>query len=145
MSLYLEATRPVLFECENSDYAYFGLGSSTLFSSATNTYWVTAKHVIENQGQDIHSVRVFSSEGSRQSIPFDALVNIEEDPDDSDYADLYIAQVNNTEFQSIGDAILTGQRVEDGLLHSSNLCIGDEIFVVGFPGESRAVDRKSVV
>jgi hypothetical protein len=140
MSLYLEATRPVLFESEEGDYAYFGLGSSALFSSVANIYWVTAKHVIENQRQDIRSVRVFPSEGSRCSIPFKALLKIEEDPNDSDYADLFIAQVNNAEFQNSGDTILTAQRVEDGLLPSSKLCVGDELFVVGFPGESRAVD-----
>jgi len=140
MSLYLEATRPVLFEIEDGDYAYFGLGSSALFSSAANIYWVTAKHVIENQRQDINSVRVFPSESSRRSIPFEVLLKIEEDPNDSDYADLFIAQVNNAEFQISGDAIITAQRFDDGLLPSSKLCFGDELFVVGFPGASRAID-----
>lgn len=140
MNLHHEAARPILFEMVDSEYSYFGLGSSVLLSTSNQCYWVTARHVMENQGQDAETLRIYPSEASRSSIPFNFFLNIEREPQDPDFSDLYILQVDGRAFNDTGDAILTAQRVEDGLLNPATLRVGDELIVVGYPEESRAVD-----
>jgi len=50
MSLFEEASRPVIYEEDNSDLSYWGKGSSFLIANSHNYYWVTASHVLENMG-----------------------------------------------------------------------------------------------
>ncbi|MGJ8670333.1 MAG: hypothetical protein ACSHXK_12645 [Oceanococcus sp.] len=143
MSLFLEATRPVLFEADDEDYPYFGVGSSVLLSTERNFYLATAYHVMENQKESANSLRVFPNEASRASIPFQALVKITPDPDDTDFADLYILQIAMDVFAQSGDEPLTAQRVEDGFMNPSALGGGTELIIVGFPEVGRSVDYES--
>lgn len=67
--------------------------------------------MITDQKQSPSGLRIFPIEGSRMSIPFSTLINIEENSENTDYSDLYILQVHSEDFQKNGDATLTAQRV----------------------------------
>lgn len=140
MSAFLEAVRPVLFESDDADYPYFGMGSSVLLSTSRNLYWVTAKHVMHNQHGSAETLRVFATENSRMSIPFNLSVKIVGQSEDSLLTDLYILRATLAEFATSGDAAASSQRIEDGLLEMAALKQGDELLVAGYPNDHRAVN-----
>ncbi|RXE48807.1 trypsin-like peptidase domain-containing protein [Chromohalobacter israelensis] len=136
-----EVCRPVLFEQEDSEYPYWGKGSSVLVANSSYYYWVTAAHVIDKMGGSADSLRIFSSESSRVSLPYNQQYRIEDDGGQpEDYRDLFVLRVDLEEFASTGDAPLTAQDVEQGAMPAEELSEGTRLLVVGYPSESRAVD-----
>ncbi len=126
-----EACRPVLFEQEDSEYTYWGKGSSVLLASSEYYYWVTAAHVIENMGGSTDSLRIFPSENSRVSLPYNKQYRIEtEDGQSEDYRDLLVLRVDLDEFARNSDAPLTAQDLELGALPAEELSEGARLLVV---------------
>jgi hypothetical protein len=136
--------RPVLFEQENPDFPYWGKGSSFLLANSNHYYWITAKHVITNMGGSADMLRIFPADGSRSSLPFNEsyLINAE-GVDDEDYKDIYALRVDLSEFEENGDAPLTAQDIESGILAAESLSENDEIWIIGYPSESNFVDFDS--
>lgn len=138
--LYQEAARPVLFEANCEGYSYWGLGSSVLVWHANTYFWITAKHVMEKQNQSFEALRIFPTDASRMSLPFSALCQINALNPDEEFADLYVLQIDLSEFASSGDAPLTAQDLAKGTYSPDRLSLGDELLIVGYPEESRSVD-----
>lgn len=141
MYQFEEVSRPVLFEDPTSEFTYWGNGSSFLISSANAVYWVTAAHVMKNMGARAHSVRICPSDVSRVSLPFNERYTVTKGAqDDEDYNDIFMMRIDLSHFDRSGDAPLVSQRLEDGVLPASRLKCGDELWVIGYPGDSNVID-----
>lgn len=141
MYAFEQACRPVLFEADNDEYSYWGKGSSLLVANSKAFYWITAKHVMDNLGGTAEALRIFPSDSSQISLPYDEQYTLNKgETDDEDFKDLYILRVDLADFDQSGDTPLTAQDIEAGVLEPENLCAGDELFIVGYPSESRIVD-----
>mgnify|MGYP001609329899 CR=1 FL=1 len=70
MNKFEEISRPVIFEDDHAKFTYWMKGSSFLIASPNNYYWVTASHVLVNMGGCAESLRIFSSDNSKISVPF---------------------------------------------------------------------------
>ncbi len=134
------ASRPVLFFKKKSEYPYWGKGSSLFVASDQNVYWLTAKHVIETQGASAHDLMITPSDDSAISVPFSELIQIAKNPQNEDYGDIYMLRLNLEEFWESTDSILHAWNINDHFFDCNKLSDGDEIFILGFPSESRFVD-----
>jgi len=63
--------------------------------------------------------------------------------DDEEYKDIVMLRIDLDEFLTSGDAPLVAQDLESGVLPAENLTSGDELRVVGYPGESNEIDYDS--
>ena len=144
MHAFEGTSRPVLFEQEDPDYPYWGKGSSLLLASPSNYYWITAKHVISNMGGAAEMLRIFPEDGSRTSLPFNEsyLINLESLCDE-DYKDIYALRIDLSEFKTSGDAPLTAQDAEAGIMAAEELSKNDVLWIIGYPSESNYVDYES--
>lgn len=141
MYAFEQACRPVLFEADNDKYSYWGKGSSVLLANSKAFYWVTAKHVMDNLGGTAEALRIFPSDSSRISLPYDEKYTLKlEGSDDEDFKDLYILRIDLSDFDLFGDAPLTAQDIESGVFDPEKLRAGDDLFVIAYPSESRFVD-----
>jgi len=141
MSSFEEACRPVNFEHEDAKFPYWGKGSSFLNANSRAYYWITASHVLSNIGGAARSVRIFPSDHSRISLPFNEKYTITEGlADDEDYKDVFVLRVDLDEFASSGDAPLVAQDIEKGIFLAEDLTLGNELWVIGYPSESNFVD-----
>lgn len=141
MSEFEEACRPVIFEQKHEEFCYWGKGSSFLIANANNYYWVTASHVLKNMGGCVESVRIFPSDTSRISLPFNEKYTIKSDSTNGeDYKDVLILRIDLQEFDASGDAPLVAQDLEQGVLGAEHLREDDELWVIGYPSESNFVD-----
>lgn len=141
MYAFEQACRPVLFEADSDNYSYWGKGSSVLLVNSKAFYRITAKHVIDNLGGTAEALRIFPSDSSRISLPYDKKYTLKLDgAEDEDYKDLYMLRVDLSDFDLSGDAPLKSQDIEGGVLDPENLRVGDELFVIAYPSESRFVD-----
>jgi len=141
MHAFEETARPVIFEHEGADYQYWGTGSSFLLANSKHYFWITAGHVITNMGGSAEALRIFSNDDSRISLPFNERYTIrKEGLDDEEYKDIYVLRINVSEFDEFGDAPLTAQDAEAGLLPAESLTPNDELWIVGYPAESNFVD-----
>lgn len=52
-------------------------------------------------------------------------------------------RINLQEFEEFGDAPLVAQDIERGLLAAESLAIGNELWIIGYPGESNSIDFES--
>lgn len=137
MSTHEDAIRPVFFEAQNDEYPYWGFGSSLLAFNEGNYFWITAKHVMNNQGQSYDELRVFPSDISKMSIPFNAMHRIIPDDPEEEFADIYILRIDLDMFSSTGDAFITAYDLSNGTLSPDHLSTGDDLIVVGYPEEDR--------
>jgi hypothetical protein len=141
MYRFEQACRPVLFEIDNNGYPYWGKGSSVLVANRKYFYWITAKHVIGNMGGSPEALRIFPSDSSRISLPYDQKYTIQPDgSDDKDFKDIIILRVDLDDFERSGDTPLVAQDIEAATLDPDNLTSKEELFVVAYPSESRFVD-----
>jgi hypothetical protein len=141
MNQFESVSRPVIFEHDDPNFSYWGKGSSFLISNASNFYWVTAAHVLKNLGGCVDSVRIFPSDGSRISLPFNEKYTINKgSTDDEEYKDVFVARIDLARFDTSGDAPLVAQDIEQGLLSATQLKPNDELWVIGYPAESNFID-----
>ena len=140
MYQFEEVSRPVLFEDPDAQFRYWGKGSSFLVSSARSVYWVTAEHVIANMGGWGSAIRVFPSDASTTSLPFNEKYVVKKDLDYDDYKDIFVLRVDLGDFDQFGDAPLVSQRLDDGALPASSLSRGEELWVIGYPSDASLID-----
>ena len=144
MSSFEKASRPILYEYDHPDFAYWGKGSSFLIANSRHFYWVTAAHVLANAKAHVDSLRIFPSDGSRISLPFNEQFTVNKDvADDEDYKDVLVLRVDLHNFDKSGDAPLVAQDLESGVLSADALKPSDELWVVGYPAESNYIDYES--
>jgi len=144
MSRFEEASRPVLYEYDHPDFAYWCKGSSFLIANARYFYWVTAAHVLANAKAHVDSLRIFPSDGSRISLPFNEQYTVNKGvTDDEDYKDVCVLRIDLHNFDKSGDAPLIAQDLEAGVLSADALKPSDELWIIGYPAESNLVDYES--
>lgn len=140
MSLFEEACRPVIFEGEHAEFPYWGKGSSFLISNTQNFFWVTASHVIVNMGGSANALRIFPSDNSRISLPFNEQYTINKGSVDEDHHDVFILRIDLSGFDRSGDAPLVAQDIEKGVLPAEYLKQDDELWVMGYPSDSNTIN-----
>lgn len=141
MHAFEEAARPVIFEHPDDVISYWGKGSSMLLANSKHYFWVTASHVLKNTGGTVQSLRIFPSDDSRISLPFDEQYTIRAElSEDEDYRDIFALRINLSEFATSGDAPLTAQDVELGLLPAEDLAVGAVLWIIGYPAERNSID-----
>lgn len=141
MYLFEQTCRPVIFETTNTEWPYWGKGSSFLVANAGHHYWITARHVIENLGGSAESLRIFPSDNSRMSLPFNEKYTMDLNmTEDEDYKDIFMLRVDLRDFERSGDAPLIAQDVEVGFHLAESLVPGNELFLIAYPSESRFID-----
>jgi hypothetical protein len=133
-------SRPVLFFTKESEFPYWGKGSSFFVASDQHVYWVTARHVMENQEASPHDLMITPGDDSAISIPFNELLQIVKGPDNEDFRDIYMLRVNMEEFWESTDSELYAWNIDRDFYDCSKLSTGEELFLLGFPSESRFVD-----
>ena len=144
MSEFLEACRPILFESTDSEYAYWGRGLALLVSDSQHCYCVTAEHVLRNQGATVEELRVFPSDFSKMSLPYDQKVSINQDlGNPAAYKDIVMLRVAMSDFHASGDAPLVSQDIKRGCQPATSLRLGNELWIAGFPSNSRFVDYEA--
>ena len=141
-----QVSRPVIFKSDHPEYSYWGKGSSFLISNTDNYYWVTATHVLKNTGASVNSVRIFPSDNSKISLPFNERYLIKTDLTNADdFNDITILRIDLHEFDSSGDAPLITQDIETGVIGAEQLKQSDELWIIGYPSESNLIDYDSRV
>jgi len=144
MNQFEEACRPVIFEQERAEFSYWGKGSSFLIANSKYYFWVTASHVLVNMGGSAQSLRIFPSDHSQISLPFNEQYTVNKGlTDDEDHKDVFMLRIDLTEFDSSGDAPLVAQDIEHGILAAEHLKPNDELWVIGYPSESNFIDYDS--
>lgn len=131
-------SRPVLFFTKDSDYPYWGKGSSFFITSGEHIYWLTARHVMENQRATPHDLMITPHDSSGVSVPFDNSFQIKEGAED--FRDLYMLRINAAEFWETTDSELYAWNITRDFFDCARLLPGDELFLLGHPSESRFVD-----
>ena len=138
MSQFEQASRPVIFEQDLEGYPYCVKGSSFLIANENNYYWVTALHVAQG---GVESLRIFPSDGSRISLPFNEKYTIKDAvSSEEEYKDIYMLRINLNEFQEFGDAPIYAQDIELGFFPAESLNENEELWVIGYPAESNFID-----
>lgn len=141
MSQFEETSRPVIFEHDHSEFNYWGKGSSFLIANSKNYYWVTAAHVLVNMGGCAKALRIFPSDNSKISLPFNEQYTVNKGlTDDEDYKDIFMLRIDLNDFDSSGDAPLIAQDMKQGILPAERLEPDDELWVIGYPSESNFID-----
>lgn len=133
----LNCARPVLFEGFGH---YGGFGSSVLIASGHYYYWLTAKHVITEQDASIEQLRIFPTDHSRMSIPYDQWREITTNDVDDECRDLYCLRIDLNQFSQSGDSVLGGIDINVAYQSPRQLTVGTPLKVIGFPGEFRGID-----
>jgi hypothetical protein len=140
MYKFEEICRPVIFSSEHEQFPYWGKGSSFLIANSHSYYWITAHHVIKNLNGEAKNVRIYPSDNSKISLPFDAKYTIENSLGDDEYKDIYILRINLNEFDSVSDAPLVAQDIASGIMSTGELSQNDELWVMGFPSIKSEID-----
>ena len=141
MHLFEETSRPVIFEHEDVQFPYWGKGSSVLLANWQHYFWITASHVISNMGGSAQSLRIFPSDHSRISLPFNEQYTIKKElSEDEDHKDIFALRINIEEFEEFGDAPLVAQDIGLGVLPAEELTLQAELWIIGYPAESNFVD-----
>lgn len=141
MYAFEEASRPVLYEHDDPEFPYWGKGSSFLIANSRNSYWVTAAHVLTNSSARVDSLRIFPSDHSRISLPFNEQYTVNKGvADEEDYKDVFMLRVDLSIFDKSGDAPLVAQDIEMGFLSADKLQRDEVLWIVGYPAESNFVD-----
>lgn len=144
MNQFEEACRPVIFEQGHAEFSYWGKGSSFLIANSNNYFWVTASHVLVNMGGSAQSLRIFPSDHSQISLPFNEQYTVNKGLiDDEDHKDVFMLRIDLKEFDSFGDTLLVAQDIEHGILPAEHLKPNDELWVIGYPSESNFIDYDS--
>jgi len=141
MNNFEQVSRPLIFELDDEEISYWGKGSSFLIANHNNYYWVTASHALENMGGAAESLRIFPSDNSTNSLPFNEQYTINKGVcDDEEYKDIFMLRINLNEFIEFGDAPLIAQDIEFGFLPANQLKDNDVLWVIGYPSENNFID-----
>ena len=112
-----------------------------LLANSQHYFWLTASHVLKNLGAAVEDLRIFPSDDSRVSLPFNEKYTINSRVvEDEDCRDLLALRIDLTEFTVFGDAPLTAQDADAGLLPVEHLDAGVVLWIIGYPAERNAID-----
>lgn len=140
MNPFEQTSRPVLFEVTDSDFRYWGKGSSILLANSRYYYWVTAAHVMQKLGGTADNLRIFPADKSRVSLPFNEQYSVKlDEAEDEEFKDVFVLRIDLDEFGLAGDTPLVAQDLEQGLYYAEHLQKGDELWVIGYPAENNWV------
>lgn len=95
---------------------------------------------MENQRASAHDLMITPSDDSVISVPFNELLQIVKGPENEDFRDIYMLRVNMEEFWDSTDSELYAWNIKRDFFDCSKLSLGEELFLLGFPFESRFVD-----
>lgn len=144
MTTFEQTSRPVIFESSDPDYQYWAKGSSVLLANSRHYYWATAAHVMRNIGGSAESLRIFPSDDSKISLPFNEQYSVKrEESDDEEHKDVIMLRIDLSEFDASGDAPLAAQDLDRGVLHAERLKPGDELWIIGYPAQSNFIDYEA--
>jgi hypothetical protein len=91
------------------------------------------------------SVRIFPSDISRISLPFNEQFTVNKGmSDDEDYKDVCVLRVDLGRFDASGDAPLVAQDIVKGMLSARQLKLNDELWVIGYPAENNHIDDNEI-
>lgn len=134
----------MLYEYDHPDFAYWGKGSSFLIANSRHYYWITAAHVLANAKAHVDSLRIFPSDSSSISLPFNEQYTVNKGlVDDEDYKDVFMLRIDLHDFDKSGDAPLVAQDLESGVLSADALNPSDELWIIGYPAESNYINYES--
>ena len=133
-------SRPVLFFTEGSDFPYWGKGSSFFITNGSCRFWVTAQHVIDNQGASVQDLMITPSDETAIPIPFNEQIEINQGSEYEDYRDICIIRVDFDKFWETKESDLYAWNIDRDFYDCSRLSNGEELYLLGFPSESRYVD-----
>lgn len=141
MIRFEETCRPVIFDNEGSEFPWWSKGSSFLVATSNAYYWVTASHVLRNMGGTAQLLRIFPSDHSKMSLPFNEKYTINSGlSDDEDYKDLFVLRIDVNVFDRFGDVPLAAQDLSQGTFAAEDLSFGDELWIVGYPSETTSIN-----
>lgn len=144
MNDFEQACRPVIFEADDPEFSYWTKGSSFLIANSENYYWVTAAHVLENAKADVDSLRIFPSDNSKRSLPFNEKYRIKTNStDNEDYEDIMMLRIDLGEFDDSGDMPLIAQDIDKGFLDAECLKKSDKLLIIGYPSESNFIEYEN--
>ena len=147
LSIFDQIARPVIFELADNDFPYWGKGTSILLANSRCYYWATAAHVLRNLGGTADKLRIFPSDESRVSLPFNEQYSVKLDEvNDEEFKDVLVLRIDVDEFDAAGDAPLAAQDLEEGLHYTEDLQKGDELWIIGYAAENNYIDyeRESI-
>ncbi|MBU4289393.1 MAG: serine protease [Proteobacteria bacterium] len=125
-------------------YSYWGKGSSFLIANAHNYYWVTASHVLFNMGGCVDNLRIFPSDNSKISVPFNEQYTVNKgSTDEEEYKDVFMLRIDLNQFDNSGDSPMAAQDINQGVLHAERLKPNDELWIIGYPAERNIIDYES--
>jgi hypothetical protein len=134
------AVRPVLFEQAESEYPYWGRGTSFLLAKNEHYYWITAEHVMRQVDGTPEALRIFPNDESQVSLPFDQKYTIKKEGLDDEHQDIYALRIDLEDFQEHGDAPLVAQDADHGLTPAESLAVNDVLWIIGFPAGGGVID-----
>jgi hypothetical protein len=133
--------RPLIFETEYAQYPYLIKGSSFFISNEPHYYWITASHAIDINRESVKDLRIFPSDTSKISLPFNEQYEIKRHgDDDEDFKDVFLLRIDMKRFDRFGDSCITALDIDVGLLPPESLVEGDELCLFGFPAARNHVD-----
>jgi len=153
MSDLLQIARPVLLEsslCDGSpEKIYWGNGTSFLASYKNNCYFITAAHVMNKQSACASDLRIFPTDDSCITIPFNSqyeLKPLASQPED-EYHDLYILRVDLPMHVINTDSTTYTIDLNNIIASPEMLSIGTKLGIMGFPSDSREInyDLKNII
>jgi len=146
MSNLLQIVRPVLFEsklCDDSlEGVYWGCGTSFLASYKNHCYFITAAHVMKNQSACANDLRIFPTDDSYLTIPFNSQCELKPwiFQQEYEYHDLHILRVDLTMHITNTDSTTYTIDLNRSITSSEILPIGTKLRIIGFPSDSRKIN-----
>lgn len=125
------STLPICFS-ENQDTYIWGFGSSFLLNYNGNVYVITAKHVIENQKADPRHIRILIPQCTL-ALPIDNIFSRTFDNNGEEIEDFLLLKINHIQFMKESKQNLYSWDFKNRSYPTSQLSIGTEILVAGFP------------
>ena len=131
VDVIIASTRPLSFS-EIQDAYIWGFGSSFLLNYNENVYAITAKHVIENQKADPHHIRI-SIPKCTLALPIENIFSKTFDNNGEEIEDFLLLKINHIQFMKESKQDLYSWDFKNWSYPTSQLPIGTEILVAGFP------------
>jgi len=146
MNEFLQASRPILFESSLGDHSsetvYWGKGTSFLASYNGQYYLITANHVMKNQSATHDLLRIFPTDTSNYTIPFNAQYELKplNQNEQEEYHDIYLMRIDIPMQIRNSDSPLFAIDLNKSIMSPESLSIDTKLGIIGFPADNREVD-----
>lgn len=133
------AVRRVLFENDDDQYTYHGIGSCFIFALNGRLFMATAKHVMTANQSSAEYLFIMSSDNSLKCLPFTSMLNWNSgDVNNNDGSD-----ANDAVVFIVGDTSNAKMQIDYARLHVRNIANRFELvnyICVGCPGDLNPID-----